>query len=100
VDELQQSKPTRTKCGEFSGLLSVSMTSSCVEDKRKEVTLWLAASIGTSIWVKRNSGVERTRASLGVPTWWGNEAAIANMVYCVYVLFEQYTGKRHAGGWM
>jgi hypothetical protein len=86
VDELQQSKPTRTKRGEFSGLLSVSMTSTCVEDK--------------SSWVKRNSGVERTRASLGVPTWWGNEAAIANMVYCVYVLFEQYTGKRHAGGWM
>jgi hypothetical protein len=50
---------------EFSGLLSVSMTSSCVEDKREELTLWLAASIGTSSWV------ERTRARLGVPTLWG-----------------------------
>jgi hypothetical protein len=39
LTELQQSMPSGTRHGELSGLLSVSMTFACVEDKREEVTL-------------------------------------------------------------
>jgi hypothetical protein len=52
----------QTKRGEFSGLLSVSMPTYCVEDKREELTLWLAASIATG--VRRSSGAETGRTDM------------------------------------